>query len=272
MTSLLLGILGLCMGSFISALVWRLHSSLSFVGRLKQRLSMVKGRSMCPHCHHQLSAFDLVPVLSWLWLRGRCRYCHRSISWHYPVTELLTGGLFILSYVAWPRDLIGGYEWAYFGLWLAGLVILLSLAVYDLRWMLLPDALNYPLMLVSLISVVVLGQIEGLESIKGQIKGVMLAWGMFASLYYLSRGQWLGGGDVKLSVSLGLWLGLPKAITGLLLAFYSATLIVLPLLLLRRLKRKQAVAFGPFLIAGLIFGQLYGRQLIDWYLDLFTLT
>lgn len=259
------------MGSFIMALTWRMKARTSFVGKLKQRLGMVNGRSMCPNCHHLLAALDLVPVLSWLWLRGRCRYCRAPVSWQYPLVELITAGLFILSYIAWPRELVGGFEWAYLGLWLIGLVILLALVVYDLRWMQLPDALSYPFMLVSLASVAVLVQIEGVEVLKEQAQGVLLAWGMFAGLYYFSRGQWLGGGDVKLSVSLGLWLGFTNTIVGLLLAFYSATLVVLPLLLLRRLKRKQAVAFGPFLIAGLIFSFLYGRQLADWYLDLFTI-
>jgi len=253
-----LGLLGLIFGSFINALVWR----------TKTKKSIMHGRSMCVHCHHELSWADLIPVLSWLFLRGRCRYCHGPISIQYPLVELATGGLFILSYLAWPRELVGPYEAVYFGLWLIASILLVAMAVYDLKWMQLPDKFNWPFVLSGLMGVAVLSQID-ISSVADYLIGLAAAWAFFAGLYFMSKGRWLGGGDVKFALGLGLWLGWPKVVVGLMLAFYSASAVILPLLLLGVLSRRQPVPFGPFLIIGTIFGLLYGQMLIDWYQQTF---
>src|SRR5690606_19684146 len=101
-------ILGLCLGSFVNALVFRLHMQMKASEKhrgkkvQKAKLSIVSGRSMCVHCHHELAWYDLIPVLSWLTLGGKCRYCHKPIAWQYPLVELATAALFALSYVYWP--------------------------------------------------------------------------------------------------------------------------------------------------------------------------
>src|SRR5580700_9634934 len=113
MIIVVLAVLGLCLGSFVNALVWRLHEQSNPKQKTKNKkqkakqlsaneLSILRGRSMCPDCHHQLAAKDLVPVISWLDLRGKCRYCHRPISIQYPLVELATAGLFVFSYFFWP--------------------------------------------------------------------------------------------------------------------------------------------------------------------------
>lgn len=254
-------LLGLILGSFINVLVDRTHAEKDFL----------RGRSVCDHCGRQLNAIDLVPVISWLMLLGRCRRCRKPISVQYPLVELATGAIFAASYHFWPRELVGGYETAYFGLWLVSGVVLLALALYDLKWMILPDRFNYPLLLLGLLATVVLVQMEGIYALKESAQGFILAWSFFAVLYYASRGRWLGGGDVKLAMVIGLWLGFPNVLAGILLGFYAATAIVLPLLIMRVLKRRQPVPFGPFLILGLIFTQLAGDSLVDWYLELFAL-
>ena len=261
MIILFFSLLGLILGSFINVLVDRSHA----------KKDWLHGRSVCDHCGRTLQVIDLIPVLSWLMLGGRCRTCKGRLSSQYPLVELSSGFLFALSYSFWSYQLANSYEQAYFGLWLVALVLLIAMAVYDLKWMLLPDRFNYPLLLISVLSVAVLTQIGGVDALKDQTAGLLVAWGLFASLYYLSRGRWLGGGDVKLAASLGLWLGFPKVLAGLLVAFYSATLVVLPLMVLGVVKRKQPVPFGPFLILGMIAGQVYGQALIDWYLGWFIL-
>src|SRR5690606_2157613 len=107
MIIIFLAILGLCVGSFVNALVWRLRMQESS-GKKKsdRKMSISRGRSMCPHCRHELSAVDLVPVFSWLFLGGKCRYCRKPISKQYPLVELVTSILFIASYVFWP-DAVG---------------------------------------------------------------------------------------------------------------------------------------------------------------------
>src|SRR5262245_41082320 len=105
MEVLILTVFGLCWGSFVNAFVWRLHE-LETNKRLsksqKKKLSILHGRSMCPDCHNELAWYDLLPVVSWLSLKGKCRYCGKPISWQYPFVEALTAALFVLSYVFWP--------------------------------------------------------------------------------------------------------------------------------------------------------------------------
>lgn len=252
--------LGLILGSFINALVWR----------TKEKESIVHGRSMCPHCRHELSSLDLIPVASWLLLGGRCRYCRKPISFQYPLVELATAGVFALSFAAWPRVLGSSFEYVYFGLWLIALVLLVAMAVYDTKWLTLPDKFNWPFLLSAVLSVAVLVQID-VNLLNQHLLGAGLAWAFFALIYYGSKGQWLGGGDVKLSLGVGLWLGWPIVLTGVMLAFYGASLVIIPLLLFKFIKRKQPVAFGPFLIAGAISGMLYGPDLINWYQQTFLL-
>ena len=154
-------IFGLALGSFVNALVWRLHEQAQLnkpKGKSKtkkiltrEQLSISKGHSMCPHCHNTLAPRDLVPVLSWLSLRGKCRYCHKPINWQYPAVEIATATLFIASYVFWPgegafADLSSGIN---FIAWLAILTGFVALFVYDLKWMLLPNRLVYPMLLLA---------------------------------------------------------------------------------------------------------------------------
>src|SRR6266567_3673363 len=143
----LLVVVGLIFGSFVNALVWRLHeqqqlkSKKNVKGRaVKLReLSMWRGRSMCSKCHHPLAAKDLVPVASWLWLRGRCRYCNQKIE-DPPIVELAVPVLFVVSYLAWPAGL---HSWSLvlFCFWLIFIVGFVALALYDFRWYELPNVI-----------------------------------------------------------------------------------------------------------------------------------
>lgn len=221
---------------------------------------------MCTHCRHQLGPIDLIPVLSWVGLGGRCRYCHKIISWQYPLTELTMGLVFGLSYAAWPYGLSSGSEIVQFVSWLAIVVLLVAMALYDIKWMILPDKLMWPTLLLALISLSLAVQINGgIDLLSNRLAALAVGTGFFGGLYLYSHGRWIGFGDVKLSIVMALVLGLGKTIVAMALAFYGAVLFVLPLLALKRLKPKQAVPFGPFLIAGTIASNLYGQDLIDWY-------
>lgn len=265
--------LGLCLGSFVNALVWRLREQETEVAkkspdrhRLKQ-LSVSKGRSMCPHCKHEIQAKDLVPVLSWLTLGGKCRYCHKPISAQYPLVEALTAALFVLSYLWWPQTLQGS-EWLSFGLWLVILTGLMALTVYDLRWFLLPNRIIFPLMFVAAIraALEIFSSADPLETLLGVITAMALGGGLFYLIFQLSGGKWIGGGDVKLGWLLGLVVLKPSL--SLLFIFVAAvlgSLVSVALLALKRLKRNSLVPFGPFLIAGAYISLLFGSDIVNWY-------
>lgn len=248
-------VLGLIFGSFVNAFVWRLHNKRNWVNE----------RSECTHCHHVLVAADLIPVLSWLWLRGKCRYCHKKIEDN-PIAELIVPILFVTSYLCWPltfqqTDLI------IFIFWLLFLVGFTILAVYDLRWLILPDKVVFALMGLALAQVILVTILKhNAHILISALVGASIISGIFYLLFQISDGKWIGGGDVKLAVVLGLLSG--GALQSFLLLFVasvSGSFAALPLVLLGKASRKTQLPFGPFLIFGLIIVQLFGKSILNWY-------
>ena len=240
-------LLGLAFGSFANAVIWRLHQQEKSKDK---KLSILKGRSMCPSCNHKLTANDLVPVLSWLELRGKCRYCNKKISIQYPIVELSTVVVFVVSYVFWPLQLdVGGYMQLF--VWLVIAELLIILLVYDLKWMVLPNRIVFPLIVISVIYSVILS-INTDNYITGVI-GALILFGFFYVMFQLSDGRWIGGGDVKLGLALGLIVGGPlNAVLLLFIASLLGSFVSVPLLL-KGAGAKTKVPFGPFLIILLLF-------------------
>lgn len=221
---------------------------------------------MCPDCHHTLAAKDLVPVLSWLMLRGRCRYCKKPISFQYPLVELITGLLFVVFYLGWPFSLSGLHlVWFLYGLFY--IIFFVALAVYDFRWFLLPDKLVFPLIAISA-SQVLLTSIwqSNFSALWSSLVGAALYFGLFWGLYQLSGGKWIGGGDVKLALALGLIAGSPlKAMLALFIASLLGTLVSLPQISGGKRGFKQHIPFGPYLLTGAFVVMVWGKRLVSWY-------
>lgn len=253
---ILLGLVGLAMGSFVGALAWRLHTKRNFTHE----------RSECESCHHKLGPLDLIPVLSWLWLKGKCRYCQAPISRVNLVLEVAVGALFVLSYFFWP---LGFSEWQAvmsFCIWLLYIVLLAALFLYDLRWMLLPDKLVWPLVVLGLYDGALRASLAGQNYLVHVLLGIVVLAGSYGLLYAVSKGKWVGFGDVKLGVFMGAALGGPSALLILLLANVIGFLVVIPGLAAGKLTRKSRVPFGPFLIAAFFIAGLFGNAIITWYL------
>ena len=268
MIILVLVVLGLCLGSFANALVWRLKQQET---KVSKKYSVLKGRSMCPNCQHELTAKDLLPVLSWFSLKGRCRYCRQPISWQYPLVELATAGLFVISYEYWPKALSGGQIFT-FSLWLILLIGLMALFIYDLRWFTLPNRLIYPLSVIASV-IAIYGVVTAPSVVSATLNligGVLVGGGIFYGLFQLSNGKWIGGGDVKLGSLLGIIVASPgRSLLFIFMACVLGTLATLPLILRGQLKRNSLIPFGPFLIVGAIVSVLFGVNIIDWYKHLF---
>lgn len=266
-------VVGLCMGSFVNALVWRLHEQESQKRKKKQdkkylqELSVLKGRSMCPSCKHGLGVKDLIPVLSWLSLGGKCRYCKKPISAQYPVVELATAALFVGSYIWRPMPFTTA-QTLLFVLWLPLLVGFMALIVYDFRWMLLPNRIVYPLAYIAgAFAVISVASAEkpGMALINTTL-AVIIGGGLFYALYQVSNGKWIGGGDVRLGWILGLIAGTPaRSALFIFIAALLGTVISLPLMASHKMKRNSIIPFGPFLIIGLIIVQLFGHSILFWY-------
>jgi len=263
--------LGLCFGSFVNALVWRLHEqSLPKKKRAAsdKELSISTGRSMCPHCQHTLGFWDLLPLVSWLWLRGRCRYCHKAIGWQYPLVEAATALVFVATYTFWPLTLDGRGIFLLV-VWLAALTGLMALIVYDVRWMLLPNKIVFPLIVLGLLQtlVVALAYQGGLHSLVNALYAVAIGGGVYYVLFQLSKGAWIGGGDVKLGYALGLFLATPsKAFLLLFVASLLGIILAVPGLVSKKLSVSSRIPFGPSLIIASAIVMLFGQAVIDWYL------
>lgn len=281
MLILILAFFGLCLGSFVNALVWRtrqqerMENRVSRIGNKNKKLpipnsqfSILRGRSMCPHCGHELAAADLVPVLSWLWLRGRCRYCKKPISVQYPLVELIAGSIFVLSYIFWPNDFNTG-QWVLFITWLLSGVGLLALAIYDLKWMLLPNRIIYPTLLVAAVGrlIYLLGfQPHKPDALFNWVLSLLVAAGLFFVLYMMSNGRWIGYGDVRLGLITGTLLLTPaKSFLMIFAASVLGLIVALPLIATGRRQLSSKLPFGPFLIVATFICVLFGASFINWY-------
>lgn len=267
---IVIAFLGLMLGSFTNALVWRVHEQAKQKNRVKKNeLSVLKGRSMCPSCRHTLSAKDLVPVVSWVLLKGRCRYCKAKIGWQYPIVELAGCGMFALSYAFWPYTVDSVFHGTIFAVWLLLCVIFLALATYDIKWLTLPSSIVYTALAVGITFTVLQSYNSGDYSIllSGVAASIMYG-GFFYILYQLSGGKWIGGGDVRLGFVLGMVLGIQKSVVSLMLASYSACVVILILVILKKYHSKMKLPFGPFLLAASIGAFLWGETIINAYLRL----
>lgn len=260
--ALTLFLVGLCLGSFVNAAVWR----------IKKKKNLATDRSECIHCHYKLEAIDLIPVVSWLWLGGKCRKCKKPISAQYPIVEVAVALFFLVSFVVWPYGVESAVQVGLFALWLIAGVGLAILTVYDIKWMLLPDKVVFPLIAIGIVSASLRAtQSHNLLQYLFVDLGGSLAIlsGFYLLLYMYSKGKWIGFGDVKLGLVLGLFLAdWQLSLLALFLANLIGCLVIIPLLATKRITRTSHVPFGPFLIAGFIAAGLFGGQLISWYVTL----
>ncbi len=274
---LTLAFLGLILGSFVNAWVWRLSQKLDKDGNPKklskkkeQELSIVTARSMCPNCKHVLGAKDLVPLFSWLALKGKCRYCKAKISKQYPIVELLTALLFVFSGVFWNFD--GSLAYVSLAAWLAIITIFMGLSVYDFKYMLLPDKMMIFLVPLSAIFAGI-GFVNSDKSLLSYVLqlliSVFIAGGLFYFLYVISLGKWIGGGDVKLGLIIGVILS--SALMSVLMLFIASVAgVVASIVINKGFNKKAKIPFGPFLIIGTYITVLFGAGILDWYIDLLT--
>jgi leader peptidase (prepilin peptidase)/N-methyltransferase len=249
-------VFGLIFGSAINAMVWR----------LKEEKSWVKGRSVCSVCGHVLEPQDLVPVVSYLMLRGKCRYCKKPIQ-DKPIVELVTAAVFAVSAVVLaPSSLVEGVRLAF---WVVMLVMLIVLAVYDARWMLLPNKVMWPLIAVAGLYAVTMAVLtQSPQVVLGALAAAGLAGGGFWLLVAGTRGRAMGGGDIKLAFAMGLMLGLQGTAVAMLVAFNVGAIVGIIMIVTKKKTRKDHIPFGPYLIGGAIFAFWFARPVAEWYLRL----
>ncbi len=283
------------MGSFLKVLADR---------ALKQ--SSIGGRSECSFCHHKLSWFDLLPIISYLLLGGKCRYCHKKIGMEYVVVELISGiTLAYLFYTYAPLFPTVKDPYQYLLFWYDLffktfiMVILGSIIITDIRKMLIPDRIILPGILIAFIALLVISIIKvvyfyyyltltpigqyllpphtdyfyrhSVDMIWPLLGGIMMAILIGLSFFLLivaTRGRGMGGGDFKLGIFMGLVLGFPESLTALMLGFFTGALFGTILLILGKKKFGQTIPFGPFLALGCFLTIFWGDPIVNWYFNL----
>ncbi len=251
---LLIFLFGICVGSFLNVVI----------DRTAQGRSIVKGRSACDFCHHVLSWYDLVPVASFLFLLGKCRYCQKKLSWQYPLVELATGSLFVLltqfSVFSSQFSIGSVLDLVFLFSIMSSLIVLF---MTDLKYEILPDSIVvFGIVCAALYMVFVTNTL---------ILNHFLS-GIFASLFFLllylaTKRRGMGFGDVKLAILLGFFVGFPSIFLAIYLAFLTGAVVGIILIVAKKKKFKgDRIPFGPFLIGGTIVCFFFGQQL--WQITL----
>ena len=240
-------LLGLILGSFLNVVIYR----------LPRELSPAKGRSFCPHCRRTLTPLELVPLFSFLALRGRCRTCKARISPRYPLVELLAGAGLVLIFLP--------YGWTLpFAQWSLFFLMLLPLFFIDLDFQLLPDLITLPGIALGLLFQILQG--NWLWSLVGAVA--------CGGVYFLITLLWkegMGGGDVKLAAMIGAFLAYPLAILWFVLGFALGAIGGLIGIVFFKLKGKSAIPFGPYMAVAALVTLFWGNAILAWYLSLMGL-
>ncbi|MEE9692314.1 prepilin peptidase [Aeromonas oralensis] len=266
----------LMIGSFLNVVIHRLPIMLErewqaeYLGyfnpetqpQQEERYNLMVPRSACPHCGHAITAMENIPLLSWLWLKGRCRECQAPISARYPLVELLTALLSLVVAATYPPG---------WGLLAALLLtwVLVALTFIDLDKMLLPDQLTLPLLWGGLLFNLTGGFVPLADAVIGAMAGYLVLWSLYWAFKLLTGKEGMGYGDFKLLAALGAWLGWQALPIVLLLSSLVGAFIGIGLILLRNHHQNKPIPFGPYLaIAGWI-ALLWGDTITRWYLTTF---
>lgn len=237
---------GLCIGSFLNVCIYRVPAG----------LSVAQGHSMCPACGARLRAIDLIPVVSFLALRGKCRHCGAAIAKIYIIVELLTGALFLLSFYVFGLHLMTLVAWI-------AISALIAASFIDFHTMEIPDGVSVALAVAGVLSFFLPGTVWW-----DHLLGVAAAAGPLLLIHIFSKGRAMGMGDVKLMAAAGLMLGVALSFFALFAAVIFGAALSLFLLGFKIKKGKDEIPFVPMLSFGIIFSMFLGSPIVSWYLSL----
>ena len=243
-------ILGLFLGSFFNVLSDRLPQEQSILGR-----------SHCDFCKKNLTVLDLIPVYSFLSLKGRCRYCHKKLSYFYPLVEILTGCLFVIAWITTPIVIPTAVNLLAARIITIGLFsVLLTIFMADVKYHLIPDSLQFVFLVLALCYHLV--QAASWLMLGSFIVSGILVMLPILILYLITRGRGMGFGDVKLAFVIGFLLGTIPGWIALYIGFIAGSVVGVALLITKKKKLKSQIAFGPFLIIGIVLSVFYQTEII----------
>ncbi len=259
---LIIFVFGIVLGSFFNVVIYR----------IPEKKSIVKERSSCGSCNEILKPLDLIPIFSYIFLRGKCRYCKQKISLQYPIVELITGVLFVLLYLKFSLTI----EF-FFSVYMVSILIIVFFI--DLKHMIIPNGL----VIAALAGALLLYAIRFFytDSIIGSVIWYSPLLGMVIPAAFLFlvaligsaayKGEAMGMGDVKIFIPIGLFLGLKLSVLTLFLSMLVGGLSGVFLIITGIKGRKSPIPFGPYIVIGFIISLLYGNETLAWYFNIISL-
>lgn len=247
LSAIIVFFLGASVGSFVAASVYR----------MKNKKSILRGRSECEKCGKKLAWYELIPIFSYICLRGKCGKCGKKIGAELLLTEAICGALYVAAYFYHRSPILFLLlirDWIF----LSGLVFLF---IYDLKYKILPDAITITVAAAIFIVNIILGY-----KITDLVLAVAVGGGFFAAQYLVSRGKWIGAGDIRMGALLGAALGWPAVMVAIFISYIFGGFYGGYLLLRKRAVLKTQIAFGTFLAVGGVVGLYWGDYIIKWYL------
>jgi leader peptidase (prepilin peptidase)/N-methyltransferase len=242
-------IFGAIVGSFLNVCIFR----------LPKEESIVWPGSHCPHCASPIHFYDNIPLVSYLLLKGRCRYCKKSISIQYPLVE----GMTALGSLALFMKFGPSLSYLFYFSFVAALIVI---TVVDLYHQIIPDVISLPGIGVGLLASLMIQQITFLNSVLGIVLGGGSLFAVATVYQWLFKREGMGGGDVKLLAMIGAFLGWKAVILTILLSSLIGSITGIIIMVLKGKDFKYAIPFGPFLSLGAVISLLYGQNIIRWYL------
>lgn len=243
--------MGLSIGSFLNVCIWR----------TRENISVIRGRSMCPNCHVSINWFDNIPLLSFVLLRGKCRKCSKKISWQYPIIELVTGILFV--FIAWwhhRQGILLNLEMVRDWMILSFLIFIF---VYDFKH---KEILTLPVWFLSVL-LFIFSISTGWNIWYKMLTGALVGSGFFLFQYIISRGKWIGGGDVRLGFLMGIILDWPNILFALFLSYIIGAFGGILMIVKNKKELKSEVPFGTYLTVGTFVAMFWGERIVGWYLN-----
>jgi len=249
----LAGLLGVCVGSFLNVVIYRLP--------IGMRLD--KPDSHCPKCGYKLRALDNIPVLSYLFLGGKCRKCKEKISFRYTAVEL--GNMLAWLACVW---MFWEESWVFAVLCAIASSLLICVFFIDLEHMIIFDRFQIMLGVLAIAAIFFDPHYDWLSHVIGGAAGFAVFYGVYAVFYYGLKKDALGGGDIKLAAVMGLMLGWERLILGLLIASVAGSIILIIISKRQNAEKEREYPFAPFLCAGFWIALMFGAPIIEWYISL----
>lgn len=245
---LIAGLLGALIGSFLNVCIYR----------LPRQESIVWPGSHCPRCAQPIAWYDNIPILSYLALAGRCRYCTAHISYRYPLIEFLNAAGYVgVVWIFGPNAIAVTYGLLYSALLVA--------AGTDLSHKIIPNALTFPGIIVGLVCATTILPLGFLGSLLGVFVGGGILWVLAWVSPYLFGKEGMGGGDIKLMAMIGAFLGWKPALITIMIGSLLGSLVGVTLIAAQVIKREEYIPFGPFLVCGALVTLFFGEAILDWY-------